>query len=126
MSSPNPLESLIDVDCFVELNGSTELIGLVAPVFASQAAQWLPDFESAIGQDDPAPVLHLLHQMAGCCAAICALPVARGLRDAEHAVRTRGVATHRPELQALLHSVRQLNDALMAHPAAQSTRPKDP
>lgn len=117
MSPTQELESHIDFECFAALNGSTDLIGLVAPVFASQATQWMPDFADVIAQDAPEPVLHLLHQMAGCCAAICAQPLARGLRDAEHAVRAQGPAPHRAELQRLLEGVRQLNEALMSFSA---------
>lgn len=126
MSSAHALESLIDFSCFVELTGSTDLICPVAIVFASQAALWLPDFQSAIVKDDPAPVLHLLHQMAGCCAAICALAVSRGLRDAEQAVLTHGVAPNREDLLALCDSVCLLNDALMAYSAAKTTRGRAP
>lgn len=121
MSPSHALESFIDLECFVELNGSADLIESVAPLFASQAVSWLPDFESAIAQDDPAPVLHLLHKMAGCCAAICALPLARGLRDAERAVLSQGLNPHRANLQQLCKDVRQLNDAMVAYPAAKAS-----
>lgn len=126
MSPPHALESHIDFECFTALNGSTDLIDLVAPVFAQQAAQWIPDFASAITADDPDRVQHLLHQMAGCCGAICALPLAKGLRDAEQAVRSQGAEANRAELWRLHEKVQLLNDALVAHATAKPPSLEDP
>lgn len=109
------LEALIDVERFVEQNGSIDLLGRLLPRFVAQATPWLQAFDQAIERNDTRTLRLLLHSMKGSCSVLYATQLVQALQHIETHLCSDNTSVPRTELREMGRQVRQFTQVLAAY-----------